>query len=77
MYCTVQDVVTLLPENVKLISGPGCPVCVTANHYLDKAIAMANDAQVLTAIIEDVGHIAGTAEEAASKLGIKYTCGRR
>ncbi len=43
----------------------------------DKAIAMANDAQVLKAIIDDVGHIAGTAEEATNKLGIEYTCGRR
>lgn len=28
----------LLPENVKLISGPGCPVCVTPNFYIDTAI---------------------------------------
>jgi len=31
----------LLPENVKLISGPGCPVCVTPNHQIDTAIALA------------------------------------
>jgi hydrogenase expression/formation protein HypD len=31
----------LLPENVRLISGPGCPVCVTDNAYLDHAIALA------------------------------------
>ena len=28
----------LLPENVELVSGPGCPVCVTADDYIDKAI---------------------------------------
>ncbi len=43
----------------------------------DKAIVMSNDAQVLKTIIDDVGHIAGTAEEAANKLGVEYTCGRR
>jgi len=29
----------LLPPNIKLISGPGCPVCVTPDQYIDKAIA--------------------------------------
>ncbi len=31
----------LLPGNITLISGPGCPVCVTAIDYIDKAIAIA------------------------------------
>jgi hydrogenase expression/formation protein HypD len=30
----------LLPEGVKLISGPGCPVCVTPKSYLDRAAAL-------------------------------------
>lgn len=32
---------TLLPDTVDLRSGPGCPVCVTANADLDQAIALA------------------------------------
>ena len=32
---------SLLPENVELISGPGCPVCVTPVSYLDEAIFLA------------------------------------
>lgn len=32
---------SLLPENVKLLSGPGCPVCVTAQADIDQAIAAA------------------------------------
>ncbi len=31
----------LLPPNVTLLSGPGCPVCVTAPGFLDAAIALA------------------------------------
>ena len=27
----------LLPPNINLVSGPGCPVCVTPNQYIDKA----------------------------------------
>jgi len=30
-----------LPETIELISGPGCPVCVTSNRDLDKAISLA------------------------------------
>ena len=31
----------ILPANVELVSGPGCPVCVTGDDYIDKAIAYA------------------------------------
>lgn len=31
----------VLPPNVELVSGPGCPVCVTCDDYIDKAIAYA------------------------------------
>jgi hydrogenase expression/formation protein HypD len=31
----------LLPENLKLITGPGCPVCVTAQKDIDAMIALA------------------------------------
>ncbi len=31
----------LLPGNVSLISGPGCPVCVTAPGYIDTALELA------------------------------------
>jgi len=32
---------SLLPDNVRLIHGPGCPVCVLPTSQIDKAIAMA------------------------------------
>jgi len=31
---------SLLPEQVVLVSGPGCPVCVTPVSYIDHAIAL-------------------------------------
>ena len=31
----------LLPKQVELISGPGCPVCVTPADYIDEAIWLA------------------------------------
>ncbi len=40
----------LLPDGVRLISGPGCPVCVTPVEYLDRAVALArrSDTEVCT-----------------------------
>ena len=32
---------SVLPENIKLISGPGCPVCVTAQEDIDAVIELA------------------------------------
>ncbi|MFH1476057.1 MAG: hydrogenase formation protein HypD [Verrucomicrobiota bacterium] len=32
---------SLLPQNVALLSGPGCPVCVTPDDFVDQAVALA------------------------------------
>jgi len=31
----------MLPDGIRLVSGPGCPVCVTPVTYLDRALALA------------------------------------
>ncbi len=36
----------LLPESVDLVSGPGCPVCVTEDLYMDQAIETVADEMV-------------------------------
>ncbi|MBI2556163.1 MAG: hydrogenase formation protein HypD [Planctomycetes bacterium] len=33
----------LLPANIRLLSGPGCPVCVTSVNYIDTAIAISQN----------------------------------
>ena len=38
----------LLPETVKLVSGPGCPVCVTPDSFIDEAVALARQGVVIT-----------------------------
>ena len=40
----------LLPGNIKLISGPGCPVCVTGTDFIDKAIAYSKMEDVIIAL---------------------------
>jgi len=38
----------LLPRNVKLVSGPGCPVCVTPDTYIDEAVFLARQGFLIT-----------------------------
>ncbi len=50
----------LLPANVELISGPGCPVCVTANRYLDKAIALSRLNGIIIVTFGDMMRVPGS-----------------
>lgn len=50
----------LLPEKVELVSGPGCPVCVTPNDYLDTAIAYARQNDVIIATFGDMLKVPGS-----------------
>ncbi len=43
-----------LPETVRLISGPGCPVCVTPVDYLDAAWALATQRNAILATFGDL-----------------------
>lgn len=51
---------TLLPENVRLISGPGCPVCVTPISYVDKAVACTVDPQNIVTTFGDMLRVPGS-----------------
>ena len=50
----------LLPSNIRLISGPGCPVCVTPNEFLDKAIVIASLKNVIIATFGDMLKVPGS-----------------
>jgi hydrogenase expression/formation protein HypD len=41
---------SLLPKNIELVSGPGCPVCVTPGRYIDVAadLALSRHARIVT-----------------------------
>ncbi|MEM1608577.1 MAG: hydrogenase formation protein HypD, partial [Ignisphaera sp.] len=34
---------SLVPKNIELVAGPGCPVCVTPSHFIEEAIKLALD----------------------------------
>ena len=50
----------LLPSNIKLLSGPGCPVCVTPNGYLDHAIEIAKLPGVIITTFGDMIRVPGS-----------------
>ena len=50
----------LLPENIRLISGPGCPVCVSPQGYIDAAIALAQNKDVLIITFGDMLRVPGS-----------------
>ncbi len=50
----------LLPKNVNLLSGPGCPVCVTPNADIDKAIALAQNHGVILTTFGDMIKVPGS-----------------
>ena len=50
----------ILPENINLISGPGCPVCVTPNEFIDKAIVLARRKNIIIATFGDMLKVPGS-----------------
>jgi hydrogenase expression/formation protein HypD len=49
----------MLPKEVQLISGPGCPVCVTEDAYIDLALELASKTDVLIATYGDMVRVPG------------------
>lgn len=50
----------LLPDTVELVSGPGCPVCVTHDDYMDKAIAYGQRDDVIIVTFGDMLKVPGS-----------------
>jgi hydrogenase expression/formation protein HypD len=51
---------SLMPEGLELISGPGCPVCVTSSAHIDGFIEVANREGVRVAIFGDLFRVPGS-----------------
>ncbi len=50
----------LLPDSVQLIHGPGCPVCVTTNAYIDAAVALAAHKKNIICTFGDLMKVPGS-----------------
>lgn len=60
---------SLLPENIKLISGPGCPVCVTSSTFIDKAIAYSERDDVIITTFGDMIRVPGSGSSLEKEIG--------
>src|ERR1035437_4512074 len=50
---------SLLPETIRLLSGPGCPVCVTSQVYIDGVVDLAGRKDVILATYGDMIRVPG------------------
>lgn len=53
----------LLPKMIRLIHGPGCPVCVTPVEFIDKAIHIAQKPNVIFCSFGDMLRVPGTSKD--------------
>lgn len=50
----------MLPDTVELVSGPGCPVCVTDDSYMDKAIEYSKQEDIIITTFGDMLKVPGS-----------------
>jgi hydrogenase expression/formation protein HypD len=61
----------LLPKQVELVHGPGCPVCVTPLEMIDKALAIAALPDVIFVTYGDMMRVPGSSAPPTDLLQIK------
>ncbi len=66
-----SGVKAILPKKIRLRSGPGCPVCVTPDSYIDGAINLAKDKDFIVTTFGDMLKVPG----AASSLKAEQNAG--
>jgi hydrogenase expression/formation protein HypD len=53
----------LLPPEIELVHGPGCPVCVTSLELIDKALAIASQPEVIFTSYGDMLRVPGSKQD--------------
>lgn len=55
-----NGILNMLPENIQMIHGPGCPVCVTPVNLIDKAVHLAMEKNVILCSFGDMIRVPGS-----------------
>jgi len=55
-----NGILNVLPKEVTMVHGPGCPVCVTPLHLIDKAIYLAEEKNVILCSFGDMIRVPGS-----------------
>ena len=62
---------SLLPASIRLISGPGCPVCVTVSAYIDRLIELATTEHTCVVTFGDLLRVKGSRGDLRSTIGAR------
>jgi len=57
-----NGILSVLPDKIQMLHGPGCPVCVTSLHLIDKAIYLAKEKNVILCSFGDMLRVPGSHE---------------
>ncbi len=63
-----QGIHSLLPRSIELVSGPGCPVCVTPAGYIDNALGLVTEGRATIATFGDMLKVPGASGTALSSV---------
>ncbi|MGB3776820.1 MAG: hydrogenase formation protein HypD [Tunicatimonas sp.] len=55
-----NGLLSLLPDEITMVHGPGCPVCVTPLHLIDKAVYLAEEKGVILCSFGDMLRVPGS-----------------
>ena len=55
-----NGILSVLPKEISMLHGPGCPVCVTPLNLIDKAIYLAEEKQVVLCSFGDMLRVPGS-----------------
>ncbi len=65
-----SGVKSMLPESLRLVSGPGCPVCVTSQGYIDAACELSLRPEVTICTYGDMVRVPGRSGSLAEMRGM-------
>lgn len=55
-----NGILSLLPSGIRMVHGPGCPVCVTPLHLIDRAVYLAEEKGVILCSYGDMLRVPGS-----------------
>lgn len=75
MAIASSGIKSILPKNIDMLSGPGCPVCVTPAGVIDCAIELAEGGCIITTF-GDMMRVPGSSSSLEKEKDIKtvYSC---
>jgi hydrogenase expression/formation protein HypD len=62
-HTLIRSGIDMLPETIRLVHGPGCPVCVTPLEMIDRALTIARQPGVIFTSFGDMLRVPGSSTD--------------